>query len=274
MREALGRLAPAASVAARSWLDAALATCLAPRCAVCDRGLHAPTAGAVCEACWGAVAFFTPPLCAACGAPLACSTRGDAAACRLCAQAPLRDVDRAAALGLHEGPLRDIVHALKFGRRYGLARRLAGHLSTRHAHLLAGMDAVVPVPLHVLRRRKRGFNQAHELARHLGLPVLGALRRTRHTAPQSSLDGRARHRNVDGAFALSWRLQAAHAARAAYGARRLPVRRPLDGWRVTLVDDVWTTGATLSACARVLKSAGAREVAALVIARAVPSRLR
>jgi ComF family protein len=116
--------------------------------------------------------------------------------------------------------------------------------------LLADAAAVVPVPLHASKRRARGFNQAHDLARHLGPPVVHALRRTRATNTQTALAAAERHANVSGAFA--------------------PTRhvRTLGGMVVVLVDDVHTTGATLEACAEVLKCAGVREVRAVTAARA------
>jgi ComF family protein len=104
------------------------------------------------------------------------------------------------------------------------------------------------VPLHGRRRRARGFNQAEEIARHLGLRWADALCRTRFTPSQTDLPAGRRHANVRGAFALRRRQQVA-------------------GLCVLLVDDVCTTGATLEACARVLKDAGAREIRALTAAR-------
>jgi len=121
----------------------------------------------------------------------------------------------------------------------------------RGSCVLADADVVVPVPLHRSRLRERGFNQAADLARHLGLPTVSAVRRVRATATQTSLPGAQRHRNVRAAFAP---------------ARRIDRVR---GRRVLLVDDVSTTGATLEACARVLKEAGAGEVLALTAARVV-----
>lgn len=266
---------PAASP---GWLDTLLSACLAPSCAVCGRWLAAPTRGAVCEACWLDVRVFVPPLCDVCGAPLARSTRADERPpCALCAKAPLQVIDRAAALGLHDGALRHIVHVLKFGRRHGVAVGLARLLRTAHPGLIGAADAVVPVPLHPRRHRDRGFNQAYEIARHLGRPVLPALRRTRHTPPQSALHAHARAANVESAFAMA---RAHGSPAAAWDRLWRGTRRPRQSWpgvegrRLLLVDDVWTTGATLSACARVLKEAGACNVCALVIARAVPSRLR
>jgi ComF family protein len=118
------------------------------------------------------------------------------------------------------------------------------------AEALDGADLVVAVPLHRSRERSRGFNQARELGRHLGLPIADALARTRRTASQADLPAARRHANVRGAFA--WRRQVA-----------------VKGRTIVLVDDVSTTGATLNACARVLLDAGAADVRALTAARAV-----
>jgi ComF family protein len=156
----------------------------------------------------------------------------------------------ARAIGPYEGSLRAIVHALKYGGRSTLARPLAARLRVAGEDVLAGADIVVPVPLHGSRQRQRGFNQAAEIARHLAVPVQRALRRTRPTPAQADLPAARRHANVRGAFAL------------ARGAR-------VAGSIVVLVDDVSTTGATLNACAKVLLTAGAREVRALIVARAV-----
>ena len=119
---------------------------------------------------------------------------------------------------------------------------------------LVGVSCAVPVPLHPWRRLSRGFNQAHDLARALHLPVVRALRRCRATRPQEHLTATARRHNVAGAFAL------AHLAPGA----------DLAGAVVVLVDDVHTTGATLQSCARVLKDAGVREVRAVTAAVARP----
>jgi ComF family protein len=147
--------------------------------------------------------------------------------------------------------LRAIVHALKYEGRRSLARPLGRLMRERGADMLDGASCAVPVPLHASRRRHRGFNQAADLARHLGLPVVGALRRDRATEAQAGLPAGRRHRNVQGAFA---------ATRAA---------RALHSHTVVLVDDVSTTGATLDACARALKDAGVSEVRALTAARVV-----
>jgi ComF family protein len=215
-------------VAFRAFADTLLALLLAPPCAVCGRVLDQPLSGAVCEGCWSAIA--------ACHSPFA-----------------LRSIPQACAAGLYEGPLRDVIHALKYEGRRSIAPRLA-ELMVRHgAAVLRGADAVVPVPLHRWRHRQRGFNQADDLARGLGIPVVRALRRVRATPPQVDLTAAERRQNVHDAFAIGTRLHAP----------------PLDGLVIVLVDDVATTGATLEACARVLTRAGARDVRALTAARVV-----
>ena len=115
--------------------------------------------------------------------------------------------------------------------------------------VLAGADAVVPVPLHASRERPRGFNQARELARHLGPPILDALVRVRRTSAQADLPKTKRDANVRGAFAMK-------------------PGTNVKGLVLVLVDDVSTTGATLNACAEPLLAAGASEVRALTAARA------
>jgi ComF family protein len=155
---------------------------------------------------------------------------------------------------MYEGSLRAIVHALKYDGRISLACALAALMREHGREVLDGSNAVIPVPLHRRRRRARGFNQAEELANHLGRPCVLALRRTRFTRSQTDLPELERQENVRNAFAL----------------RRGADVRDLC---VVLVDDVCTTGATLEACAGVLRRAGAREVRALTAAR-VPARPR
>jgi ComF family protein len=162
-----------------------------------------------------------------------------------------RHIRRCRAIGEYDGALRAILHALKYDGRRSLARPLASRMREQGAAILEGADAVVPVPLHPSRRRERGFNQAHDLARHLGVRVSTALERVRPTVPQVSLAAARRHGNVRDAFAPT---------RAAAA---------LSGKIVVLVDDVSTTGATLDACARVLEENGVGEVRALTAARVV-----
>ena len=231
--------------------NALVSVVLAPACAACGEILDAPLSGCVCRNCWAAVLPITPPLCDGCGDPL------PAPASRLCTRCGIGGhlIQRARAVGQYEGALREIIHAFKYDRRRSLAAGLAAMMRGRGREMLENADCVVPVPLHRRRERSRGFNQARELARHLGLPVFDILVRRRYTRPQIELAADRRHANVQGAFAL----------RPRWFGR--PVR--LVGMTVVLVDDVSTTGATLEACAVVLKESGATGIRALTAARVV-----
>jgi ComF family protein len=181
---------------------------------------------------------------------LASVPRARCARCRRVA----RPLERSRAIGAYDGALRSIIHAFKYDGRRSLARPLAELMTSRGADVLSGADAVVPVPLHPARRRERGFNQAADLARHMGLPIIDALRRVRRTEAQADLPAAQRHGNVKGAFAPGRAI------------------RSVSGKVVVLIDDVSTTGATLDACARVLTDNGARSVRALTAARVVTQR--
>lgn len=235
-------------------LDALLTVVLAPPCAACGTLLEHPTRGPVCEACWRSIRPLTPPLCDRCGDPLPTwrAISVPLARCPRCRRTR-REVDRARAIGAYDGALRAVIHALKYEGRRSLARPLAALMRLRGEEVLAAADFLVPVPLHASRRRERGFNQAADLAHHLGLPVLRALIRVRPTDAQTGLPAAQRHRNVRQAFAVA------------------PRSCTVAGGIVVLIDDVSTTGATLDACARVLKDAGACEVRALTAARVVTS---
>jgi len=208
-------------------LDALAAVLLAPACASCGEVLDAPLAGPVCAACWDRI----PPL------ALTWRTPGEAGI----------DVISAAP---YDAPLRDIIHAWKFERRQGLARPLSALVLARCSAALAGADAAVPVPMTPWRAWRRGFNQADDLARRLGMPVARVLARWRPRPAQASLPSARRRRNLARAvFVPAW--------------RRAAVR----GRVMVLVDDVVTTGATLEACAWALREAGAKEVRAVTVAR-------
>jgi ComF family protein len=195
--------------------------------------LERPLDGPVCPRCWASVA------------------RLDARAF----QTTL--VDRGRSAGDYEGALRDIIHAFKYDGRRTLASPLGALLREAGRELLHDAACVVPVPLHPWRRLRRGFNQAADLAAALAVPVVHALWRQRVTPPQTGLTAGARRRNVRGAFRVSPLVS------------RRVMHSMLVDRTVVLVDDVRTTGATLDACAHVLKDAGAKEVRALTLALAI-----
>jgi ComF family protein len=147
----------------------------------------------------------------------------------------------------YEFPCDGLVQALKYRARLALAGFFARSLASR---TLPEADLIVPMPLHPKRLAERGFNQALEIARHLGRPIAprGVLR-VKHTPPQTELPYEERAKNVRGAFLCTL---------------------DLSGASVAVLDDVMTTGATLNELARALKRAGAARVENLVIARTVP----
>ena len=153
----------------------------------------------------------------------------------------------------YTGPARACVHALKYDGERRLVRPLAELMAERWQRAGVGGDVLVPVPVHAERLRQRGFDQAEllalALAGMLGLPVAAAVRRASRTTAQHQLGRSARAGNIRGAFAADAKAQAAIAGQ----------------WAI-LVDDVVTTGATLAACARVLREAGADAVSALCLA--------
>jgi ComF family protein len=151
----------------------------------------------------------------------------------------------------YEFPIDAAIKALKFKRRLWYGPALA-QLACRHIGALPqDIDAVLPVPLHWRRKWRRGFNQAREIAgpvaRQLGVPLLGGVRRVRATRPQSGLSAGQRRRNVRGAFVARGRCRSRH---------------------VLIVDDVITTGATIAQLARAVLDSGADRVSALAVARA------
>ena len=226
------------------------------RCQVCGE-LHDDL---ICSACREAMVLIAEPYCLCCGVPLRPTGR-TAKLCSECRQG--RAFDGARAVGLHTGSLRRAIIRYKFDGRRRLAKPLAEMLAEvfdaeRSAGLpLSGAAALVPAPLYPARKAWRGFDQAELLCRYLsemtGLPTWpDVLARVRDTRPQVELSGRERRDNVRGAFE----------ARKTY---RLKEKS------LVLVDDVFTTGATLSECARTLREAGATAAYALTVSRGVPT---
>ena len=152
------------------------------------------------------------------------------------------------------GPVRDALHQLKYAGERRLANPLGDAVARRWARVGQGATMVVPVPVHADRERQRGYDQAALIADvaalTLGLPVARALERARATIAQFELGRDERSTNVSGAFRVRREAGASVAGR----------------W-VLLVDDVFTTGATLGACGDALMSAGASAVSAITVAR-------
>ena len=229
---------------------------LPPRCLGCGAVVADP--GAVCPDCWAGIDFIAPPLCACCGLPFEYETGRDGdgsdAICGECARRPPL-FGRARSVMTYSDSSRRLVLAFKHADRTDAAPVWGRWLARAGADVLADADVLVPVPLHRRRLISRRYNQAalmaQALGRETGLPVaVDALVRTRPTPSQGRMNRSQRQRNVVGAFAV--RPRGINAVK---------------GRRIVLVDDVMTTGATLSACTRPLLSAGAANVDVLTLAR-------
>lgn len=247
------RRRPAFLAPVRKGFSAALDVVLPPRCGSCE-DLVASGIG-LCGDCWSRVEFIGPPLCDRLGVPMPYDAGPGALSAAALADPPL--YDRARSVAVYRGPARDLVHRLKFSDRLELADMMAGMMARSGHDLEASAEVVVPVPLHRRRLLSRRFNQsallAMGIARRYTLPhEPTALDRVRPTRHQLGLSASERRRNVASAFAVS-------------EARRDRIA----GRRVLLVDDVMTTGATVEACTRALRRAGAAGVDVLVFARVV-----
>jgi ComF family protein len=240
-----------------SFYDAALALVYPQACAACGvAGVEARADAPACAECWRATRVYTgaETLCWKCGAPAAEGARAAEAEAVRCRRCEAEAFTAARACGPYEGALRASVLSLK--REPHVGARLAGLLRAAQARPpLDAAEVVVPVPLHPARERERGFNQAALLARSLSKSSGLALDEWSHarvahaTRHRAGMDRRARRETVEGAF-------------------RAVRPRLLEGRRVLLVDDVFTTGATASACAAALRDAGTTAVFVLTVARA------
>ena len=238
----------------KNWLRAALSFVYPEVCQICREARATVADGLVCPTCWRQVRFIRPPFCDRCGLPF----EGELTAafeCSNCREMELHFSSARSAVAAR-GVVLEIIHRYKYQRALWFEPFQADLLIREAAPVLRGgqWDWIVPVPLHPAKQREREFNQAERLARRLAeaahIPVnTRLLKRTKPTLTQTRLTRPERAANVRRAFALRDR------------------RQKLNGGRIVLLDDVFTTGATTSACARVLREAGAGEVCVWTVAR-------
>lgn len=240
---ALGKLKP---------VEALISLFYPPICTICAADVGASEY--LCGDCHAKAARIVPPFCETCSEPFPGAIT-DGFTCANCGHRKLY-FETAVAVYRSRGIVRRVIHDFKYNRqihlRHVVARWLADALDDVR---LRGrrFDRLVPVPLHPARRRERGFNQADLLAellsRQTAIPLQRVLQRIRYTKTQTAFDRAERMENLRNAF-------------------RLRKNAAVQGYRVLLIDDVLTTGSTLSECARVLKVAGALSVHAATAARA------
>jgi ComF family protein len=241
----------------RQLASAVLDFCLPRTCAGCQQTWMLSEQGCWCPGCREALVWIGSPRCPVCGIPFLDSPESGDHLCGDCLKGTFDFVAARSAV-LYAGVARERIHQLKFGGKLHWVPALAGLLadSVKLGDAVTQVDMILPVPLHTQRLRQRGFNQAGLIAREFGrvrsIPVrFGVLIRHRATLPQTRLGRRERLDNVRGAF-------------------RVASPEVVRGRSVLLIDDVFTTGTTLSECARVLKRTGAQAVYALTVARVVP----
>jgi competence protein ComFC len=243
--------APAATL--KNWLNIGLGFFYPEICQLCETERATTKNGFVCSKCWQQVHFIRPPFCERCGLPF----EGDLTTvfeCANCREMELHFSSARSAVVAKTAVL-EIIHRLKYQRQLWFEPFLADLLLRGALPALReeNWDFIVPVPLHPVKEREREFNQAERLARHLSnaakIPLnKKLLRRVTFTATQTLLTREQRAENMNGAFA------------ARDGVK-------LDGEKIILVDDVFTTGATTNACAKMLRAAGAGDVCVWTIAR-------
>ena len=240
----------------KSWLDAGLNFFYPPICYLCKTERATAGEGFVCASCWSrreGVRFIRPPFCERCGLPYdgSITTKFE---CSNCREMDLHFCSARSAVIATELIL-EVIHHYKYNRALWFEPFLADLLIRQAGNVLSaeGWDLIVPVPLHPLKKREREFNQAERLADRLGratgIPVAKKLlRRVEPTRTQTKLTRTERAANVRAAFAM-------------WGGQKLT------GEKIMVLDDVLTTGATTSACAKVLRRNGAGEVGVWTVAR-------
>ena len=243
------------SVIFKSALDGLASVLFAAPCRICDRVLTNASRIPICERCLAGFEQIVDPMCACCGRPFAsAATDGRQLLCRLC-RVSFYAFDRARSFAVYDDSLSEAIVLLK----YEEVTRLGGWFADRLAEIVSQApddwraDMVVPVPLHLERRRERGYNQAEliarPLAKRLNLRLESRLLIRTKPRPAQLVLSRTEHwKSVRGAYATH---KSCH----------------IDNLRVLLVDDVLTTGATLDACARALKKSGASVILGLTVGR-------
>lgn len=241
----------------RSFFGSCLDILVPALCRSCDKRLQDHRYVSFCDICWGRIQEIVEPICKRCGAPqeLEAFRSREVSDCLECSDISEVHFENAVAAGLYEGILKDAIHIYKLEGLDSLAKPLAklAVVAFRAFRPKFSCDFIVAVPPSPHRLRERGFDPTGKLALNisnfLSIPLItNALLRHKGTIPQSQLSRKERLINPSGRFSTS--------AQSVFG-----------GSKVLLIDDIYTTGATVMECSRVLKAAGVREVCVLTVAR-------
>lgn len=237
----------------RDSISALIELALPPRCHLCRTMLDSATPLHICNDCLLTFETVAPPFCSICGTPF--EGVGNNHPCGLCIQHP-PPWKQARAAFIHDGGCRKLINSFKYEHRSHLRRPIAMLTASVLKEFVesTNADCLIPVPLHCKRLRNRGFNQSLLVAELTGsiwkIPVISrGLIRVRNTRPQMEMTAAERAENIKGAFAPN-------------------NTDDIKGKSILLVDDVFTTGATVAECSRVLKHAGAKSVSVATVARA------
>lgn len=241
----------------RNFLSKGVSLLYPTTCAICNNKSH----NHFCPECWDKIEFLKPPLCPKCGRPFSSDISLSRSPDHLCSEC--REIktyfDKAIAIGSYDGTLAESIHFFKYRGKKGLGcplgRIMAEYIGSNPSLFPHSSLVVLPVPLHLKRLREREFNQslllAKEISRAFRIPLIpDNLQRVRWTKPQIELKGEERLMNVKGAFEVK-------------------DPKDIEGKSLLLIDDVYTTGATVRECSKVLKKAGAEKVYVLTLARVI-----
>jgi ComF family protein len=224
-----------------------------PQCLACAEIINQPASQIFCFLCLRKISFITDSFCPICGVPFLSSTT-ESHICGNCLENKPWYAHARAVAGF-ETVIMDAIHKFKYGRSISIGDGLSSFMANFSFpdFDFSEYSLLIPVPLHIKRLRERGFNQSLLLAKQMGgkykLPVnFSLLKRSKFTLTQTGLNKAEREKNIKGAFVVTDKKKAA-------------------GENIILIDDVYTTGATINECAKVLLKAGAQKVAALTLSR-------
>lgn len=234
----------------QQFFETAITFLFPAQCKVCEKDIGLNSIPYLCVGCWDSLEIVTPPWCEICG------IQNVEGVCNLCATTPPR-FGKLRTVAFYDAILQKIIHLYKFEKRRSLAKHLS-YMMIKHQPKDCNFkeyDYILPIPLHKTRLRERGFNQsaliAQGISNELGIEICtNALVRSKNTTPQSSLTRDARQSNIVGAFDIK-------------------NRNHIKGKRILILDDVFTTGATVNEAVNMLWNEDPVEIDVLTLARTV-----